>query len=52
MLNDYQPYWALRADLCARLNRAEAARVAYDEAIAREADPVVRNFLQQRRASV
>lgn len=49
MLNEYQPYWALKADLCARLNRAEAARVAYDEAIAREADPVVRNFLQRRR---
>ncbi|MCX7357642.1 MAG: RNA polymerase subunit sigma-70 [Alphaproteobacteria bacterium] len=52
MLNDYQPYWALKADLCARLDRVEAARAAYDEAIAREADPVVRNFLQQRRASV
>lgn len=52
ILNDYQPYWALRADLCARLNRHEAARVAYDEAIAREQDPAVRRFLLQRRERV
>lgn len=31
----YQPTWALIADLCAKLGRAEAARAAYDEAIAR-----------------
>jgi RNA polymerase sigma-70 factor (ECF subfamily) len=48
-LNDYQPYWALRADLCARLGRAEAARAAYDEAIARESDAAVIAFLRSRR---
>jgi RNA polymerase sigma-70 factor (ECF subfamily) len=48
-LNDYQPYWALKADLCARLGRAEAARAAYDEAIARESDAAVIAFLKSRR---
>lgn len=48
-LNGYQPYWALRADLCARLGRKDAARVAYDEAIARERDRGVIAFLAQRR---
>ena len=52
VLNDYQPYWALKADLCARLGRTEAARVAYDEAIAREADKAVIAFLRQRRDAV
>ncbi|ANP46869.1 RNA polymerase sigma factor [Candidatus Viadribacter manganicus] len=49
-LNVYQPYWALKADLCARLGRGEAAAVAYDEAIAREADPAVRAFLEHKRS--
>ena len=49
VLNEYQPYWALRADLCARLGRSEAARAAYDEAIARENDKAVIAFLEARR---
>ncbi len=49
MLRDYQPYWALMADLCAKLGRNEAARVAYDEAIARERDASVVAFLTARR---
>lgn len=49
ILNDYQPYWALKADLCARLGRNQAARVAYDEAIAREQDRAVLAFLKARR---
>lgn len=52
VLNDYQPYWALKADLSGRLGRAEAARVAYDEAIAREDDRAVIAFLQARRDSL
>jgi RNA polymerase sigma-70 factor, ECF subfamily len=52
ILNDYQPYWALKADLCARLGRAEAARAAYDEAIAREDDRAVIGFLEARRDSL
>jgi RNA polymerase sigma-70 factor (ECF subfamily) len=49
LLNEYQPYWALKADLCARLGRVEAARVAFDEAIARESDRAVIAFLEARR---
>ncbi|MBX9746857.1 MAG: hypothetical protein K2X34_08145 [Hyphomonadaceae bacterium] len=49
LLRDYQPYWALIADLCARLGRNEAARVAYDEAISREQDGAVVAFLAARR---
>lgn len=51
-LNQYQPYWALRADLCARLGRTEAAGAAYDEAIARERDRGIIAFLEQRRAAL
>ncbi|MEJ0059190.1 MAG: DUF6596 domain-containing protein [Terricaulis sp.] len=46
----YQPYWALRADLCAKLGRKEAALAAYAEAIARESDPTVLAFLRGRAA--
>jgi len=51
-LKSYQPYWALRADLLAKLHRAEEARAAYDEAIARERDAAVIAFLSARRASL
>jgi len=49
-LLDYQPYWALRADLCAKLGRRDDAYAAYDEAIAREEDAAVRVFLEERQA--
>lgn len=52
VMNDYQPYWALKADICARLGRAEAARAAYDEAILREDDRAVIAFLKSRRDSL
>lgn len=48
-LKSYQPYWALRADLLAKLGRADEARAAYDEAIARERDGAVIRFLSERR---
>jgi len=51
-LRSYQPYWALRADLCARLGRIEESRTAYDEAIARERDGAVIRFLSERRAAL
>lgn len=51
-LKSYQPYWALRADLLAQLKRADAARAAYDEAIARERDGAVIRFLSARRGAV
>jgi RNA polymerase sigma-70 factor (ECF subfamily) len=49
-LQGYQPYWALRADLCAKLGRRDDAYAAYDEAIVREKDAAVRAFLEQRQA--
>jgi RNA polymerase sigma-70 factor (ECF subfamily) len=51
-LADYQPYWAARAGLLGRLGDVEAAQEAYDRAIGLEADPAVRQFLQQRRNGV
>ncbi len=51
-LVDYQPYWATRADLCARLGDAGAAAAAYARAIALESDPAVRAFLEERRGAL
>ncbi|MGE0007011.1 MAG: RNA polymerase sigma factor [Parvibaculaceae bacterium] len=48
-LHDYQPYWAARADLMARLAMADAANAAYLRAIGLETDPAVRAFLEERR---
>lgn len=48
---DYQPYWAARADLLARLGDRAGASDAYRPAIGLEADPAVRQFLQQRHRS-
>jgi predicted RNA polymerase sigma factor len=48
-LADYQPYWAARAELLARVNSGGEARHAYDIAIGLERDPSVRRFLEQRR---
>jgi RNA polymerase sigma-70 factor (ECF subfamily) len=49
-LIDYQPYWAARAALLARLGEQDAADKAYELAIGLEADPALRQFLQERRA--
>ena len=46
----YQPYWAARAGLLARVGAVGAADRAYELAIGLEPDPAVRVFLQQRRA--
>jgi RNA polymerase sigma-70 factor, ECF subfamily len=51
-LADYQPYWAARAGLLARTGEHVAADQAYERAIGLEADPAVRDFLQQRRAAL
>jgi RNA polymerase sigma-70 factor (ECF subfamily) len=47
-LADYQPYWAARADLLARVGRKQEAADAYERAIGLERDPAVRSFLQRR----
>jgi RNA polymerase sigma-70 factor (ECF subfamily) len=51
-LADYQPFWAARAGLLARMGDADAADRAYARAIGLESDPAVRRFLQQRRAAL
>ncbi|MBB6185716.1 DUF6596 domain-containing protein [Rhodanobacter sp. MP7CTX1] len=48
-LADYQPYWAARAELLARMGALVDASHAYELAIGLERDPAVRRFLQQRR---
>lgn len=48
-LANYQPYWAARAGLLARLGKTRQARDAYDRAIGLERDPAVRRFLQEKR---
>jgi predicted RNA polymerase sigma factor len=47
-LAEYQPYWAVRAELLAKLKKGSEAREAYQMAIGLERDPVVRRFLQRR----
>ncbi|WP_202302418.1 RNA polymerase sigma factor [Mesorhizobium sp. 131-2-1] len=51
-LDDYQPYWAARAGLLARLGNTSHAVEAYDRAIGLERDPAVRRFLQEKRANL
>ncbi len=51
-LVEYQPYWAARADLLARINARDQASRAYSIAIGLERDPSVRRFLEQRRSLV
>jgi RNA polymerase sigma-70 factor, ECF subfamily len=49
-LADYQPYWAARAGLLARVGSADEADRAYERAIGLERDPAVRQFLLRQRA--
>jgi len=49
---EYQPYWAARAGLLARLGEIDASERAYDLAIGLETDPAVRRFLQEQRAAL
>lgn len=51
-LDQYQPYWAARAGLLARLGCVDEADAAYERAIGLEREPAVRLFLQQRREAL
>lgn len=51
-LQDYQPLWAARAHLHARLGEVPQAQAAYRRAIGLERDPAVRRFLQRRADSL
>jgi predicted RNA polymerase sigma factor len=45
----FQPYWAVRAHLLQRLGRTSEAADAFDRAIGLAEDPVVKEFLLQKR---
>jgi RNA polymerase sigma-70 factor, ECF subfamily len=49
---EYQPYWAARADLLARMGAGPEARDAYEIAIGLERDGSVRQVLEKRRAEL
>jgi RNA polymerase sigma-70 factor (ECF subfamily) len=51
-LAEYQPYWAARAELLAKIGANGEARHAYEIAIGLERDASVRRFLQQRQSSL
>ncbi|TIS59992.1 DUF6596 domain-containing protein [Mesorhizobium sp.] len=51
-LADYQPYWAARAGLLAKLGKAAPAAEAYNQAIGLERDPALRRFLQAERSKL
>lgn len=51
-LATYQPYWAARGELMARIGNVEAADQAFERAIGLESDPALRRFLQQHRAAL
>ena len=49
-MRQYQPFWAVRAELFARAGNAREARRSFEVAIGLEEDPAVRRFLQKRQA--
>ena len=51
-LAEYQPYWAVRAELLTKLKKGREAREAYQVAIGFERDPAVRVFLQRRQEAL
>jgi predicted RNA polymerase sigma factor len=51
-LAEYQPYWAVRAELLTKLKKGSEARRAYEIAIGLERDPAVRRFLQRRQEAL
>lgn len=51
-LSEYQPWWAARADLLARIGDYTGAHAAYEMAIGLEPDHAIRRFLQQRQSAL
>jgi RNA polymerase sigma-70 factor (ECF subfamily) len=51
-LAEYQPYWAARAALFARVGNDQEAMHAYEMAIGLARDPAVRRFLQRRQEEI
>ena len=52
VLEDYQPYWAARADLLARVGDGDGAEAAYARAIEMTGIPAERAFLSRRLAAL
>jgi RNA polymerase sigma-70 factor (ECF subfamily) len=52
LLDDYQPYHATQADLLARAGHRDAARAAYDRAIALSTNVAEQRFLEAQRAAL
>jgi len=51
-LTEYQPYWAVRAELLAKIGANDEARYSYEIAIGLERDAAVRRFLQRRQSAL
>ena len=51
-LNEYQPYWAARAELLSLAGNLSEADKAYQLAIGLETDQAVRDFLKRKRAAL
>ncbi len=51
-LRDYQPYWAARAELLAKVGARAESHNAYELAIGLERDSAIRRFLQRRQRNV
>jgi RNA polymerase sigma-70 factor (ECF subfamily) len=51
-LRAYQPFWAARAELLARIGRPAEAAHAFEIAAGMESDPAVRQYLEQKRAKL
>lgn len=49
-IEDYQPYWAARAELLGRAGDTAGALLAYDRAIGLATDAAVRTYLMRQRA--
>jgi predicted RNA polymerase sigma factor len=51
-LGSYQPFWATRAQLLAKIGANADARRAYEIAIGLERDPTIRQFLRARQSAL
>jgi len=51
-VKSYQPFWATRAHILARMGRTEEARTAYRQAMGLTTDAAVREWLQARAAEL
>ena len=49
-IQSYQPFWAVRADLLAKLGKQEEARAAYARAIGLSQSPAIKDYLTERMA--